>query len=80
MLKFKKAITVQVEKKYNIDVQRVINKQVETIGEHYIHLYEDNVYVGFVTKSTIEEVAKTLKKALNVDTTIVGGLVIVKFQ
>lgn len=80
MLKFKKAMTVCVDKKYNIDVQRVIDQDVRAIGELYVYLKDDKVYVGFETKSTIAEVAKTLKEKLHkVDLTIVGGTVFVKF-
>lgn len=80
MLKFKKAMTVCVDKKYNIDVQHVIDHDMHTIGEHYVYLNDDKVYIGFETKSTIAEVAKTLKEKLyKVDLTIVGGTVFVKF-
>lgn len=80
MLKFKKAMTVCVDKKYNIDVQRVIDHDIRTIGEQYVYLKDDKVYVGFETKSTAAEVAKTLKEKLyKVDSTIVGGTIFVKF-
>ena len=78
MIKFKRAITVCVDKKHNIEVHRVIDHQIKTIGEHYIYLNDGKVYIGFETKSTITEVAKTLKEKLKADTTIVGGTVFVK--
>ncbi len=80
MIKFKKAMTVCVDKKHNIDVQRIISRDVHVIGELYIYLNDGKVYVGFETKSTIAEVAKTLKEKLcKVDLTIVGCTIFVKF-
>lgn len=76
-LKLKQAITVCVDKKYNIEVQRVIDHQIKTEEQH-IYLKDDKVYVGFKTKSTPEQVAKKIKEILNTNTTIVGGMVFVE--
>lgn len=81
MFNFRKAITVCVDKEFNLDVHCVIDKHVDTTGTHHVYLDGDTVYIGFETNSTVSEVANILKKALyKVDTKIVGGLVIVKFR
>ena len=81
MINFMKAITVRVEKGYNLDVHTVIDKYVDTKGTHHVYLDGDDVYIGFETKTDIHEVANIIKKTLyKVDTKIIGGLVIVKFR
>ena len=78
MINFRKAITVCVDKDYNLDVHCAIDRHIDTTGTHHVYLDGDKVYIGFETKSTVGEVANILKKALyKVDTKIVGGLVIV---
>lgn len=81
MINFRKAITVRVDKNRNLDVHSAIDKYVDTIGTHHVYLDGNDVYIGFETKSTVEEVANILEKTLyKIETRIIGGLVIVKFR
>ena len=81
MINFMKAIAICVAKEHNLDVHNVIEKYVDTKGTHHVYSDEHNVYIGFETKTTIEEIANILKRTLyRVDTKIIGGLVIVKFR
>lgn len=82
MFKKTKDIVVCVNKKYNLDVQHIVDHHVKVVrGTINIYLRDDDVYVAFKTKMNAADVAKVIKEKLyKSDTTIVESIVFVKFN
>ena len=73
-------IAVCINKKYNIEIQRIIDRNVKVVaGFTMIYSRGDDVYVTFKTKMNANQISELIKDKLdNSDTTIVGNLVFVK--
>lgn len=73
----KRAVTIGVDKGFNLNVQACVGDYVKTVGSHHIYLEKDKVYIGFETYQSIRDIAEILKTNLKVETRIVGGLILV---
>lgn len=75
MLSLKTAMTICVNKEYSLEIHRIVDNYVKTVGAHHVYLDNDKVFIGIETYLSISDVEKILNEKVRVKTTIVGGCI-----
>lgn len=72
---FKRDITVCVDVKYSLDIHKVIDNYVKTIGMHHVYLNDNKVFIGIETHLSVNEVKNILNEKVRCKSTVVGGCI-----
>lgn len=72
---FKRDITICVDVKYSLDIHKIIDNYVKTVGVHHVYLDGDKVFIGIETHLNAKEVEKILSEKVRCKTTVVGGCI-----